>query len=79
MEGADKKLPAALLAIFLGGLGIHKFYLGRTTAGIVHIVLSAFSCGGIGSLIGLAEGLIYLTKSDEEFVRTYVQGDKAWF
>jgi TM2 domain-containing membrane protein YozV len=57
-------------------LGIHKFYLGYTKEGVIHILLS---CIGIGGIIGLIEGIIYLTKSDEEFNRTYVQGRKAWF
>lgn len=77
MNGAEKKIPAGILAILLGGLGIHKFYLGYITAGILQIVLS-FACG-IGALLGLIEGIIYLTKSDEEFVATYVHGQKPWF
>jgi hypothetical protein len=31
------------------------------------------------SVIGIVEGIIYLTKSDEEFVRTYIQAKKGWF
>lgn len=76
--GAEKKIPAGILGILLGGLGIHKFYLGYTTAGIIQIVITLVTCG-IGSIIGLIEGIIYLTKSDEEFVNTYVHGQKAWF
>lgn len=75
-EGADKKVVAGILAILLGGLGIHKFYLGYTTAGIIQILLS-FIC--LGSIIGLIEGIMYLTKTDEEFVETYIKGEKAWF
>lgn len=74
---SGKKIPAALLAILLGWLGIHKFYLGRTTAGIIQIVLS-FVCG-IGGLIGIVEGVIYLLKTDEDFDREYVTGGKDWF
>lgn len=76
IAGAEKKVPAGILGILLGGLGIHKFYLGYTKEGIIQILLS-FIC--IGGIIGLIEGIIYLTKSDEEFVRTYVQGKKGWF
>jgi TM2 domain-containing membrane protein YozV len=76
---ADKeRLTAALLGIFLGGLGIHKFYLGYNNAGIIQIVITIFTCG-IGSVIGLIEGIIYLTKSDAEFQATYVQQKKEWF
>ena len=61
-EAKQKKLVAAILGILFGGLGLHKFYLGYVTAGIIQIVLSFFC--GIGGLIGLIEGIIYLIKSD---------------
>lgn len=74
---SDKsKVVAGVLGILLGGLGIHKFYLGYVKEGIIQILLS-FIC--IGSLIGLIEGIIYLTKSDAEFEATYVTGRKGWF
>ncbi len=76
--GAEKKLAAGLCGILLGSLGIHKFILGYTKEGIIQIVISIFTCG-IGGIIGLIEGIIYLTKSDEDFVKTYVQGKKGWF
>jgi TM2 domain-containing membrane protein YozV len=76
--GAEKKIPAGILAILLGGLGIHKFYLGYTTAGIIQLVLGLCTFG-IASVIGLVEGIIYLTKSDEEFAATYVYNKKEWF
>ena len=75
-EGSEKKLVAGILGILLGGLGIHKFYLGYTKEGIIQILLSLIC---IGSIIGLIEGIIYLTKSDEEFVATYINGQKGWF
>ncbi|SRR5258708_31569683 len=77
-QGADKKLVAGLCGILLGSLGIHKFILGYTTEGIIQIVISIVTCG-IGGIIGLIEGIIYLTKSDEEFVRTYIQNKRGWF
>lgn len=86
MNNKKEKLVAALIAIFLGGLGIHKFYLAAgpegmkssyVVAGIVQIVLSLVC--GIGALIGLIEGILYLLKSDEDFQRIYVDGIKAWF
>lgn len=76
--GADKKLVAGLCGILLGGFGVHKFILGYTTEGIIQIVITLVTCG-IGSIVGLIEGIIYLTKSDEEFVRTYIQNKRAWF
>jgi TM2 domain-containing membrane protein YozV len=74
--GAEKKIVAGILGILLGGLGIHKFYLGYTKEGIIQLILGFFC---IGSIIGLIEGIIYLTKSDEEFVATYITGKKQWF
>ena len=74
----SKKTTAGILAIILGGLGIHKFYLGYTGAGILQLLISIVTCGA-GSVIGLAEGIIYLTKTDEEFVATYQHNKKPWF
>lgn len=73
----NKKLAAGILAILVGALGIHKFYLGYTKEGILQI-LSNLLCG-LGSLIGLIEGIIYLTKSDQEFYQTYQVNKKGWF
>jgi TM2 domain-containing membrane protein YozV len=75
-DTASKKMVAGLLGILLGGLGIHKFYLGFTTAGVIMILLA---CTGISGIIGLIEGIIYLTKSDEDFHRDYVVNEKQWF
>jgi len=80
--GADKKVAAGIVAILLGSLGVHKFILGYTTEGIIMLLITVLTCG-IGamatSIIGIVEGIIYLTKSDEEFVRTYIQSKKGWF
>jgi len=78
-SGDNKKILAGLLAIFFGGLGIHKFILGYTKEGVIMLVLSVITCGTIGSVIGLIEGIMYLTKSDEEFYNTYQVGKKGWF
>ena len=77
---SEKKLIAGILgisSIVWGGFGVHKFYLGYTKEGIIQLVLT-LACG-IGALIGLIEGIIYLTKTDEEFDATYVKGQKPWF
>ncbi|HKG47714.1 MAG TPA: NINE protein [Pyrinomonadaceae bacterium] len=76
--GADKKITAGICAILVGWLGVHKFILGYTTEGIIQLVLGVISCG-LTSIISIVEGVIYLTKSDEEFVRTYIQNKKGWF
>jgi TM2 domain-containing membrane protein YozV len=78
-SGADKKIAAGLLALFLGAFGLHKFYLGYFTAGIITLVVTLFSCGTIMFVIGIVEGIIYLTRTDEQFTATYVVGRKEWF
>lgn len=70
------KVVAGVLALLLGGWGVHKFYLGYIKEGIIQIVLS-FLC--VGYIIAIIEGIMYLTKSDEEFAATYVTGRKGWF
>ena len=80
LPGADKKLICGLLGIsglLWGGFGVHKFVMGYTKEGIIQLVLTL--CCGIGSIIGIIEGIIYLTKSDEEFVETYINNKKGWF
>ena len=67
---------AGVLALVIGGFGVHKFFLGYTSAGIIQILLS---CVGVGGIIALVEGIIYLTKTDEEFIQTYQIGEKQWF
>ena len=77
-----EKLAAGLLGIFLGALGIHKFYLGYTKEGVIMLVVSLATCGAgaaIMEIIGLIEGIIYLTKTDEDFQYTYVDNYKGWF
>lgn len=79
---ASNKIPAGICGILLGWLGIHKFILGYTGAGLVMLLVSLLSCfilAPVMHLIGLIEGIIYLCKPDEEFVRVYVDGRKAWF
>ena len=80
--GADKKIAAGICGILLGALGIHKFILGYTTPGVIMLLVTVLTLGIGGfimGIIGLIEGIIYLTKSDEEFVRIYVEGKKSWF
>ena len=86
VTGENKKMLAGILAIIFGGLGIHKFILGYTKEGIIMIVctliLGIITCGIAGWVvwvIGLIEGIIYLTKSDDEFYQTYQAGRKPWF
>lgn len=58
------KVTAGILGILLGGIGIHKFYLGKAVQGILYLL---FCWTYIPALIGFIEGIIYLTKSDDEW------------
>ena len=79
---ASNKIPAGICGILLGSLGVHKFILGYTGAGLIMLLVTVLTCGIAGcvtGLIGLIEGIIYLCKPDEEFVRVYVDGRREWF
>ncbi len=75
----NKKIVCGILAILLGPFGIHKFVLGYTNEGIITLVLSVVTCGIATSVLGLIEGIIYLTKSDAEFYNTYQANKRGWF
>lgn len=82
VTGENKKILAGVLAIILGSLGIHKFILGYKKEGIIMLVITLITCGiggAVTSIIGLVEGIIYLTKSDEEFYKIYQVEQKPWF
>ena len=74
----SKRVLCGVMGLLIGSLGIHRFVLGDTTGGILRIVITIVTCG-LGSLIGFIEGIIYLTKSDADFVRIYEVEKKAWF
>ncbi|MCC8069509.1 MAG: TM2 domain-containing protein [Ruminococcus sp.] len=80
------KVAAGLFALFFGALGVHKFYLGYTREGIITLlvtIIGGILTVGIASfvmgMIGLIEGILYLTKSDEDFKNTYVINKRPWF
>lgn len=62
------KIAAALLAFFLGGFGVHKFYLGQIGQGILYLV---FFWTFIPAIIAFIEFIILLTMSDETFNQKY--------
>jgi TM2 domain-containing membrane protein YozV len=68
------RIVAALLAIFLGMFGIHRFYLGQTTMGVIYIVAGIATIGFgfiVTAIIGFIEGILFLVMSDAEFQRRY--------
>ncbi len=66
--GKKSRVTAALLAFFLGGFGVHKFYLGRIVWGIVYLV---FFWTFIPAVVAFVEFIVYLTMSDEAFAEKY--------
>ena len=79
-------VAAGLLAIFLGGFGVHKFYLGYNTQGFIMLALSLvgglFTFGlvtGVVWIIAIIEGIVYLAKTQSEFEQLYVCGRHEWF
>lgn len=66
---SDKdRTTAGILAILLGGIGAHKFYLGDTGMGILYLL---FCWTFIPAIVGFVEGILYLTKTDQEFEQKY--------
>lgn len=74
----NKRIIAGVLALLLGGIGVHKFILGYTKEGIIQIIISIVTCG-IAGIIPFIEGIIYLVKTNEEFYQTYQVGRRPWF
>jgi TM2 domain-containing membrane protein YozV len=76
MNRGKQKVVAGILAILLGALGIHHFYLGSTMAGVVLLAVSLVSCGflaALSSICGIVEGIMILIMKDEEFDARYNQ------
>ena len=69
VSSSKGRTTAAIFALFLGAFGAHHFYLGNTGRAIIYLL---FFWTFIPAIVGFIEGIIYLTKSDEEFQRKYV-------
>ena len=82
---SGNRIAAGVCGILLGGFGVHKFILGFTTAGLIMLLVCLFGsiCYGLGwlvmSIIGLIEGIIYLSKSEAQFYQDYVVNKRQWF
>ncbi|WP_143222471.1 TM2 domain-containing protein [Acinetobacter sp. ANC 4470] len=66
--GSKNRIVAAILAFFLGGFGVHKFYLGQIGWGIIYLL---FCWTFIPALVAFIEFIIYLCTSDKDFARKY--------
>lgn len=62
------KTTAGVLGILLGGIGVHKFYLGTWGWGILYVL---FFWTYIPAIVGFIEGILFLTKSEEDFDEKY--------
>lgn len=81
-DTSGKKVAAGICGILLGSLGIHKFILGYTTEGLVMLLVTVLTCfiaSPVMGIIGLIEGIMYLTKTDTEFYDMYIVNKKGWF
>jgi TM2 domain-containing membrane protein YozV len=67
-NGADDKTITALLAIFLGGFGVHRFYVGHMKLGVLYLCLIWTS---IPAWAGVIEGILILVKDDDWYVENY--------
>jgi len=68
LSGGPDRVTAVLLAFFLGGLGVHKFYLGKIAQGIFYLL---FFWTLIPAIIAFIEGVFYLTMQEDEFRKKY--------
>jgi len=81
-QANSQKIAAGICGILIGSLGVHKFIMGMTGPGLVMLLVSVCTCGAawpIMHVIGIIEGIIYLTKTDEQFYQTYMVEKKGWF
>ena len=69
------KVVAGLLGILLGGIGAHKFYLGRWGKGLIYLL---FSWTYIPFIIGFFEGVSYLLSSEDNFARKHDKGYRRY-
>ena len=78
------RLTAGILALLVGGFGVHKFYLGYNNQGIILLLMSTIGMILVlpllaSAIIALSEAIIYLTTSDQKFYDTYEANQKLWF
>jgi len=66
---------AGLLAILMGWCGLHYFYLNKTTAGVVFLLISLISCGVLAAVTGIVsiiQGVLFFTSTQQEFEQKWV-------
>lgn len=66
---------AGLLAILMGGVGLHYFYIGKTNAGILFLIIAILSCGilaTVTTIVAIIQGVLFFTSTQEEFESKWV-------
>ena len=66
---------AGLLAILMGWCGLHYFYIGKTNAGILFLIVAILSCGILASvttIVSIIQGVLFFTSTQEEFESKWV-------
>ena len=84
MPPRKNRITAGILALLVGGFGVHKFYLGYNNQGIILLLMSTIGMILVfplfaSGIIALSEAIIYLTSSDQKFYDTYEANQKLWF
>lgn len=81
-QHSGTKIAAGVMGILFGSLGVHKFVLGMVWPGVITLLLTVCSCFTllpITQAVGIIEGILYLTKNDEDFYQTYIVEKRGWF
>jgi TM2 domain-containing membrane protein YozV len=84
-EVHSQRIAAGVTAIVLSSVGVgwvgaHKFMLGYKKEGLISLLVSPLCITMVVfNIIALIEGILYLTKSDEEFYQTYIAEKRGWF
>jgi TM2 domain-containing membrane protein YozV len=71
---------AGLLAILVGAIGVHYFYIGKTGAGVVFLLATLLSCGLLGvvtEIVSLIQGILFFTSTQEEFESRWVNSPSS--
>ena len=71
---------AGLLAILVGAIGVHYFYIGKTGAGVVFLLATLLTCGLLGvvtEIVSLIQGILFFTSTQEEFESRWVNSPSS--
>ena len=71
---------AGLLAILVGAIGVHYFYIGKTGAGVVFLLATLLTCGFLGvvtEIVSLIQGILFFTSTQEEFESRWVNSPSS--